>query len=295
MASETSARKVRSRRVNALTPRTGSTTLPRFLSVIGSPLALGSALLFYFGWVRAKTQAEALGYDASVVGYTSYDYILKSITVLFVPMFVLVGCGTIFWSAHERLLVAAGRSPRRRRQVCRLAVVFGWSWPLWLVLCCAGLADPGLRAVAVPAALTLIFACRLYCGVLATRTGGAGPGRSARIGLTVLLVMTIFWDAERLAVVLGEGYAERVVSRPESLPVVTVYCTQDLHLGGPGISASVTAGSSSGFRHRYDGLRLLHHAAGRYTLMNSMEAASDRRVYVLSERPTVRFELSGAR
>jgi hypothetical protein len=33
----------------------------QLVSAIGSPLALGTALLFYFGWRRSEAQAEALG------------------------------------------------------------------------------------------------------------------------------------------------------------------------------------------------------------------------------------------
>ncbi len=79
------------------------------MATIG-PIAAGTALLFYFGWVRTSVQASELGYDTSIVGFTTQDYILRSINVLAVPVTTLVMLGLLLYLVHRRLL---GRSHPR--------------------------------------------------------------------------------------------------------------------------------------------------------------------------------------
>src|SRR5919107_503424 len=58
------------------------------LSVV-SPLAAGTVLLFYFGWVRTKYEAAALGYDSKILEFTTADYVLRSVNVLSLPVVAL--------------------------------------------------------------------------------------------------------------------------------------------------------------------------------------------------------------
>ena len=47
------------------------------LKYIGSPIAVGAALLFYFGWVRSNQQAALYGADISVFEMSPEDLILR--------------------------------------------------------------------------------------------------------------------------------------------------------------------------------------------------------------------------
>ena len=49
------------------------TSLQR-IAVFGSPVVLASGLLFYYGWVRATTQARDLGYEITVLPLSTTDY-----------------------------------------------------------------------------------------------------------------------------------------------------------------------------------------------------------------------------
>src|SRR5262245_4433560 len=49
------------------------------ITAVGSPLALGTAMLFYFGWSRSQAQARAFGADVSVFEMSPNDFVLRSI------------------------------------------------------------------------------------------------------------------------------------------------------------------------------------------------------------------------
>src|SRR5687767_11995280 len=64
--------------------------LMKFITSIGSPIALATALLFYFGWIRSEEQARAFGADASVFAMSTQDYVLRSVNVLFFPLILML-------------------------------------------------------------------------------------------------------------------------------------------------------------------------------------------------------------
>ena len=87
---------------------------------IGSPLALITALMFYFGWVRTHVQARELGYDVAVLQLSTTDYLLKSINVLF-PILIVASLFTFLGyvglhARHEE--TRRQERPRHRRGPC---------------------------------------------------------------------------------------------------------------------------------------------------------------------------------
>ena len=61
----------------------------RALELIGlvvAPTTLVTALAFYFGWVLTNSRASYFGIDASALGYSTQDYLLRSADALFVPL-----------------------------------------------------------------------------------------------------------------------------------------------------------------------------------------------------------------
>ena len=71
-------------------PESASARVLHYISTFGAPSAVAAGLLFYFGWVRAHAQAEALGYDVALAGLTNTDYVLRSVPALFLPLLSLV-------------------------------------------------------------------------------------------------------------------------------------------------------------------------------------------------------------
>jgi hypothetical protein len=56
---------------------------------IGTPVALITALLFYFGYVSARSQYEYFGIDVDTIGLSTQAYVMRSPQPLLVPLLVL--------------------------------------------------------------------------------------------------------------------------------------------------------------------------------------------------------------
>jgi hypothetical protein len=56
---------------------------------IVAPVTLSTALLFYFGYVSARSQYEYFGIDVDTIGLSTQDYVMRSPQPLLVPLLVL--------------------------------------------------------------------------------------------------------------------------------------------------------------------------------------------------------------
>jgi O-antigen/teichoic acid export membrane protein len=133
----------------------------RTIATVLSPLAVGTVLLYYFGWVRTKVQATALGYDAQILDFSTADYVLKSVNVLSIPLTIALIVSLILYQLHLRLLDA---DEKHRRHLSRL---LSQSWLLWLPVCVALMVFvPPLGWIAIPGTLTLALLGAIYGDVL---------------------------------------------------------------------------------------------------------------------------------
>ncbi|MDQ3856069.1 MAG: hypothetical protein M3281_06695 [Chloroflexota bacterium] len=267
----------------------------RLLATLGSPVAVGAALLFYFGWRRTDAQANELGFDASVMGLTSQDYVLKSVNVLYVPALLVLLSAVLARWAHERLVLSAGHGASLRPGVLRWARALQWSWVGWLLLAVVLSLLPGTRALAVPVALTGAVTAALYGGALEQRITGSDSsgGHSAVRGLLWgVLLFAVFWDVERIALLTGEAYARDIITGCSPLAVaVSLYSGRDLALDLPGVErTTVGEGQDARYRFRYDGLLLLQQSGSRYVLINRDWDRERGRVTVLEDSEDLRLE-----
>jgi hypothetical protein len=92
------------------------------VSAIGPPITVVTALLFYFGWARADAQASSMGLDESLFGYAAQDYILISISALYLPLVLLLIVGVI-WLALDRWLRREIDEDRHRTLAAKVAGV----------------------------------------------------------------------------------------------------------------------------------------------------------------------------
>ena len=60
-----------------------------FAAGIVTPVTLITALLFYFGYVSARSQYEYFGIDVDTIGLGTQDYVMRSPQPLLVPLLVL--------------------------------------------------------------------------------------------------------------------------------------------------------------------------------------------------------------
>jgi hypothetical protein len=87
--------------------------LPRWVSswaTVIAPASVLSTLLFYFGYVSARSQYEYFGVDVDTIGLSTQDYVMRSPQPLLVPLLVLtlLGAGLlILHTAIRRRIIAA--------------------------------------------------------------------------------------------------------------------------------------------------------------------------------------------
>jgi hypothetical protein len=262
----------------------------RLIATVGSPIAIGTGLLFYFGWVRASVQAERLGYDTSILDWSIQDYILRSINVLFIPLVALLLLMLLLVWLHQRVVVPRLQNPT----LAWLPRGLKASWIGWMLAAVLLVAFvPPLRRVAIPVSLTLALLCALYGEALQRRIDReARMFSAAKALILVLLAFAVFWDAERVARAMGEGWADNIAADPRQLVAVTVYSPKDLQLDTRGVEETKLSEPDSAYRYRYDGLRLLQRSGDRYLLISELWDDRSGRVIVLRDTDAIRMEFT---
>jgi hypothetical protein len=262
------------------------------VTAIGSPLAAGTALLFYFGWVRTHVQARTLGFDAALLDYSLHDYVMRSIDVLYNPILVLALTAVGLQWLHRRWIMPTVRGPRRDVWLRRLAGALLWSTVAWALLF-AGLAyaAPSLVGFCIAAFLTAVLLSVFYARSL--RAGLDDPRHRTGVSnslLLVLLALAVFWATEQVARTVGEAYAVQIAADRNRLAAVVVYSAKSLHLSGSGVVESRLSAPDAQYLYRYDGLRLVQRSQDRYFLIGDGWSPQDRRVILLQESDGIRLE-----
>jgi hypothetical protein len=267
-----------------------------YVSVIGPPATVVTALVFYFGWARAKAQAEWMGLHVNLFGYTTRDFALLSISALYLPLLLLVALGML-WVWLDRLL---------RRRIDRGAVG-RWSTALPRAALVGAVTLIGLMVV-------LLFAERVYsplyapylitAGVLVAAwavrirryaAAGDGPRRPAEqqaVEATLLLVLVallLFWGTSNFAEARGRGLAEDLEANLLWLPRAQVYSQEPLGLDVPGVTTH-ELGTDEAPLYRYDGLRLLSVSGERYFFLHEDWSVEKGTVVVLPDDASLRVQ-----
>jgi hypothetical protein len=278
-------------------------TLRAVLLVVG-PTALVTGLLYYFGWTRTNAQAQELGLDESLFGYSSSDYILRSVSSMYWPLFIgatAVLVGLMIHGIVEAMYHDPGPSTRSRAR--RLAAVVGVLGALLLALGVGGArVQRPSRFVSLfaPIGVTLGIVLLAYAAHLFITYGqGLGTGRYAKETkdlvpyawglLTILVLLSLFWSVSHYAAIRGIDLAAELERRLPSRPKVVIYSAKRLYLE-PSITETRLDDPDAAYRYRYSGLRLLARSQQRYFLRPS--DLTDRRNIIIAEQPDVRFEFS---
>jgi hypothetical protein len=241
---------------------------------VASQVALLTALLYYVGWARSHATLGYFGIDPALVGYSTVDYVLRSLTATFVPVIVgtLVGLGA-FVLHHQvvRPRVRRGGRPVRRLLVAGLAVA-----GLLAVLVCARLVAPDLVTVpfglGVPVCLLVAVGSIAYFDHLWALSAADAPrsDATARLRLPALLglaLVSVLWSLAVYAQSVGEERAERIVAGLAADPAITVYSEKPLAIRGLGVRAAAIGVEGDHYRHVYTGLRLLVAGNGKIVLL----------------------------
>ena len=280
----------------------------RGLTAVVAPTSLVTSLLFYFGWVRTSVQADDLGLHDSLLGFSTRDYVLRSIDPMLWPLTVGVVAALAAVALHAWLLAwAADESALvRRRGMRRLAVVGGIVGATGLVVGSVGsrARDPSdLVFVASPILVTAGVVLAGYS--LYVRGRYLGPRRRPKpnpeLGrlrlmasslMVVLLLLSMFWSVQRYAYVKGGHLAVELIQGLDYRPDVTIYSAKRLHLQPP-VKEVDLGDDGAAYRFRYTDLKLLFHANGRYFLRPS-DATTAVNI-VIPDSGDQRFEFYGGR
>jgi uncharacterized membrane protein YidH (DUF202 family) len=290
-------------------PNDGESVLRSALSVvtaIGPPLTIATALMIYFGWARTNVQARAMGLDVSLFRYSTQDYVLSSISTLFVPLLVVAALALGGLALHRRVGRALRRPAARPalRTAGRVALILG--------LIVSGVAvliaffDRDRAPLIIPLALAVGTAVAAYGGWLA---GAAAHDPDApapappvwQSALRLLLVgsvitLALFWEVSNFAGVVGRGYAQQTAATVSQLPRVTAFSTTSLGIEAPGVREErIEAGPDTGndaIRYRTTGLRFLASSGGRIFLLHDGWKPRGGTVIVLPDNERVRWQFS---
>jgi hypothetical protein len=253
-----------------------------------APVSLLSAVLFYFGYVSARSQYEYFGIDVDTVGLGSQDYVMRSPQPLLVPLIVLTlsGAGLLVMHAAIRERVIGAAADRRTTLAIRVCRLIGQ------VLLCAGvllllgypLVDQWpYYALVTPLLLAAGGGLVAYTGYLhrlQARTDTTAPvalaRRAAVVLIYVLIAASVFWATATVAQWSGRGLAQNQARNLDDLPRVILDTTERLHLRDPVVQETVLeAGEGQTFRYRYRRLRLLIVGRDRIFLVPEVWSASN--------------------
>ncbi|HEY3557924.1 MAG TPA: hypothetical protein VGL05_10685 [Kribbella sp.] len=248
-----------------------------FAAGIVTPITVVSALLFYFGYVSARSQYEYFGIDVDTIGLSTRDYVMRSPQPLSVPLLVI----TLLAAGIVVLHNAIHPTPVTVRRVLRIAF-------LVLVLGVAALlAYPLIGQLAyyafvVPAVIGLSAAVVAYFLYLRRKTGPAPDVQRILIALfAVVAVACAFWAAATTAQYTGRGLAKSDARHLNRFPTVILDTKEKLALRSPGIEeTALRPGAGQTFNYRYRGLRLLVVGQNRLFLVPNKWTASNTTVVI---------------
>jgi hypothetical protein len=247
----------------------------QILGSIAAPITVATALLYYFGWVRAQSLYGSFGVNVALLDFTTADYLLRSITPMFLPLMVGALAAVLILRAHPPIRDALRRwgepaftaAPQLLTVVGLIVIV----WSAAVIRDYSRLPRSQIQVapyVLAPLGLGVGLGLVLWGRYLrrelrhAVQPSSLGRpfswSRVAQIALVgVLVALSIVWTVANYADATGTGTADRIAHNPASQPGVIVYSRQRLHIRTAGVVEQRLPASHDSHRYRYVGLRLL--------------------------------------
>lgn len=287
-------------------PAEGLPSARRGLELVGlvvAPTTLVTALAYYFGWVLTNSRARYFGIDASALGYSTQDYLLRSADALFVPLAAVIVLALALVSLHAAVarVMDDEHARRRLRVAAQAAIAAGgllFAFGVVAVFKPVAFSPHYLFASASPGVgiALLAYGVHLLERVRATDSEGSAPlgdvtTRRAAVTLVALLVvLSAFWTASKYADALGRGRAQHLAASLGAQPGVTVFSPRRLHIDAPGVTERHLTGRDRAYRYRYAGLRMLVRSNGKYFLVPDGWRRGVGTAIVLADSADYRFE-----
>jgi hypothetical protein len=256
-----------------------------FGASIVAPVTILSALLFYFGYVSARSQYGYFGIDVDTIGLSTQAYVMRSPQPLLVPLLVLALLAVAGLLLHKA--VRARLTPDSAHQSALVARARLAATALLVVGVLALLGYPFIGHVPYYA-----FFTPLVIGFAATALGyiaylarvvrpQLGPQRILILLLAVVTTTCAFWATATTAQYSGRGLAKSDAANLNQFPVVILDTKEHLQLRSPSLEeTSLGPGAGQTFHYRYRGLRLLVVGQNRLFLVPQNWNASNTTVVV---------------
>jgi len=275
------------------------------VTTLGPPLTIVTALMIYFGWARSDAQAQFMGVDVRLFGFSTQDYVLQSISTLYLPLLVIAVLALAGLAMHQRVDHAVRRPsvPPILRTAGRVAFVVGFVGAGLAVIDAARY--PTRDSLVVPLVLALGTAIAAYGSWLARAardpdaTVPASPSwqralRTLLVGSVITLAL--FWEVSVYAGVVGRGYAQQIAASLSELPRATAFSVSSLGIDAPGVDeervvVSPEAGTEAA-RYRTTGLRFLASSGGRIFLLHDGWRPGNGIVIVLPDNEQIVWQFS---
>lgn len=280
------------------------------ITTLAAPTTLVTALLYYFGWARSTEQARSMGMEESLFGYSTSDYILRSMSSLFFPMFVGVAFLAVGLTIHAAIInrdweahlnPASGR-PLAVKLLTQFIALVAVAGVILLVIGFVGSrqsAPTRMVVIGSPLFITLGIGFIGYAVHLRRRVVTASNSRgswstearsfqllSATL-FPVLLLLGLFWTVSKYAAVKGRDLATLIEERQSQFPDVKIYSSEPLQLQPPVIERQVGPPDSA-FPYEYTGLKFLFRSDNKYFLRPSGSNVN----ILIPESLDARFEFS---
>ncbi|WP_432948444.1 hypothetical protein ACQPXM_13730 [Kribbella sp. CA-253562] len=224
-----------------------------FAAGIVAPVTLISALLFYFGYVSARSQYEYFGIDVDTIGLSTQDYVMRSPQPLLVPLLVLTllaVAGLLLHHAIKPTQTAVRRSLVAAAALLVLGVIALFLYP--------AIGDVPYYALVVPLVIGLAAAALGYLSYVAARLADRRPPVILIVLLGVVTTTCAFWATATTAEYSGRGLAKSDAENLGRFPAVILDTKERLQLRSPGLEeTALRPGAGQTFNYRYRGLRVL--------------------------------------
>lgn len=273
---------------------------------ITSQTVLITGLLYYFGWVRTNATLAYFGLDTSMVGFSTTDYLLRSVNVAFTP-FILVACIALVLLGLHRLVVqrilnmiATSPAPRMAHWIVTgtrvvalslaAVVIFRMLFPdhvAWP----SGLALP-LLLIASVGLLGYVAHLRSTHPEKLTTTP-ASPTRIQALVLLAIGLLAALWAVSLYAGQVGRQVATDIVADlPGQRPAVVIYSAERIALDGAGVEVAEIAQPGSRYRYQYSGIRLFVRSTDKYLLLPVGWQRGHDRVFIVPDDDSIRVDIA---
>lgn len=273
------------------------------ITTVASQAALITALLYYFGWVRTRATFDFFGVDVSLLGFSTTDYVLRSLNSALRPLLV-AGLVAVAALAARRpvldLVDGFARDRTRRLRIIAFLTIVAVALSMVVI---NGLSDfetaRYTRGYPLPVAVlgvaaSVAVARHLCVAGTSARSAGAAPEAPVRIWALTLATLTLagtVWGIALYAHQLGEQRAVQLAGQLRTDAQVVLYSADRLAIDGPGVVVDTLTQDGSRYAYRYSGLRLLIRSDGRYLFVPAGWRKGADRVFVIDAEGSVRIDV----